>query len=125
MDKQHIFENKQQKAMMRYENVAAMQLKNNPKAFYGYMNSKRKIRAAISGLKNINGELLHSAKDTANKLGAFFESTFVKEDPDAAVPELEPRRSDNEHINDLVFDQNEVKEFLQKLNIWKMEIHGT
>ena len=43
------------------------------------MNSKRKIKAAISGLRSENGVTLTSAKDIANELG-FFESTFIQED---------------------------------------------
>ena len=76
---QRDFEKWQTAAMMKFETVAALHLKSNPKAFYSYMNSKRKIKAAISGIKYGDGNTLFNAEDIANELGNLFESTFVSE----------------------------------------------
>ena len=118
LNKQDVFDRCQKHAMIRFENSAAAQLKNNPKAFYSYMNSKRKIRAAISGLRSENGVTLTSAKDIANELGSFFESTFVQEDT-AHIPTFEARRDDQGSISDLVFNAEVVQKLLSKVNIWK------
>ena len=126
-EKQDIFRRKQQQAMISFENTAAKQLKTNPKAFYSYMNSKRKIRTPISGLRNAEGVLITSATDIANELGTFFESTFVDEDDNLPIPYMEPRNGNYGEISDLKFSTKEVKDFLDKLNIWKSmgpdEIH--
>ena len=52
-------------------------MKKNPKAFYSYMNSKRKIRQTVVSVKGKTGHLAKTPKDTANILAEFFESTFV------------------------------------------------
>ncbi|XP_063693754.1 uncharacterized protein LOC134825470 [Bolinopsis microptera] len=82
------------------------------------MNSKRKIKAAISGIRDASGDELHSAHDMANQLGIFFESTFVKEDQ-ASIPDPLPGDSAKETIPDLKFNTSEVQDQLRKVNIWK------
>ena len=118
LSKQGAFDRCQKQAMIRFENSAASQLKNNPKAFYSYMNSKRKIKAAISGLRSENGVTLTSAKDIANELGSFFESTFVQEDI-ARMPTFEAGCKDRAEIPDLVFSTGEIQKLLSKVNICK------
>ena len=116
LSKQRLFDKCQKEAMMRFENSAATQLKRNPKAFYSYINSKRKIKAAISGLRTDSGRTLTAAKDIANELGAFFESTFVQEDS-TTIPGFAELTEDE--IPELLFNAAEVKILLSRVNIWK------
>lgn len=51
----------------------------NYKSFWSYMNSKTKIRAGISDLKDENGVLKSSSIDKANILNNFFASVFTHE----------------------------------------------
>ena len=71
LQSQRNFEKCQTAAMMKFETVAASHLKSNPNAFYSYMNSKRKIKAVISGIKDGDGNTLFNAEDIANELGNF------------------------------------------------------
>ena len=119
-ENQDIFWREQQQAMICFENTAGKQLKTNPKAFYSYMNSKRKICTPISGLRNAEGVLITSAIDIANELGTFFESTFVAEDDNLPIPYMEPRNGNYGEISDLKFNTKEVRDFLNKVNIWKL-----
>ena len=64
---------------MNYESKITSHMKTNPKRFYRYLNSKRKIKDSLSGIKGSNGNPLESPKDVADELGTFFESTFVTE----------------------------------------------
>ena len=115
---QGAFERCQTRAMRKFEHVAASQIKTNPKAFYNYMNSKRKIKAAITGLKDSKGRPLRSALDVANTLGEFFESTFVKEETNG-YPTIADRVSRDCDISDLKFDAKIVRDLLLKLNTFK------
>ena len=58
-------------------------MKHNPKQFFGYLNSKRKIKSGVSELKDKNGKLCEKSLDNANILGNFFASTFVLESQDS------------------------------------------
>ena len=67
------------KKILEHENKIVQCMKTNPKVFYKYMHSKRKIKEAVSSLKDENNKFTESAKDTANLLASFFSSTFVQE----------------------------------------------
>ena len=79
LQKNKDFEEHEAKKILQHENKIVGCIKTNPKFFYRYMHSKRKIKAAVSSLKEETGKLTGSAKDTANLLASFFSSTFVKE----------------------------------------------
>ena len=123
---QRNFEKCHTAAMMKFKTVAASHLKSNPKAFYSYMNSKRKIKAAISGIKDGDGNTLFNAEDIANELGKFFESTFVSETLDG-MPTFEIENNSFEDISDIIFTSTDVKFYLERLNVSKSvgpdEIH--
>ena len=104
--------------MMKFETVAALHLKSNPKAFYSYMNSNMKIKAAISGIKDSDGNTLFNAEDIANELGNFFESTFVSETLDG-MPIFERENNSSEDIWDIIFTSTDVKFHLERLNVSK------
>ena len=66
--------------MINYERKMAKGMKKNPKAFYRYVNSKRKLRQTVVSVKNKTGHLAKTPGDTANILAEFFESTYLKQD---------------------------------------------
>ena len=118
LDYQEKFDKKAQQAMILFENKATSNLKTNPKAFYSYMNSKRKTRSAISGIRNAQDKILFEAEDIADELGKFFESTFVTELPEniPTMPCISPTE-----ITDLEFSQPEVQALLAKVNVSKSQ----
>lgn len=77
IEKSNDFDNTLKKSMTRYERKMTRGMKRNPKAFYSYMNSKRKIKQTVVSVKSKTGHLAKSPKETANILAEFFESTFV------------------------------------------------
>ena len=116
LEKQNEFEKKMTKCMVGYEHKLCNNLKHNPKPFYSYLKSKRKIKNSLAGLRDKEGNTLNSAEEVANELGSFFESTYIKE-PSGGIPELE-KRTDT-IVPDLEFQTSDVKLLLEKLNVSK------
>ena len=67
------------KCMANYEKKMSSGLKSNPKSFYSYVNSKRKIKQSVVSVKNKQGFLAKTAEESANILAEFFEGTFHAE----------------------------------------------
>ena len=105
------------KKILQHENKIVQCMKTNPKVFYKYMHSKRKIKEAVSSLKDENNKFTESAKDTANLLASFFSSTFVKE-PYGPLQKEFYKNCEN-LISDLNISNIEVKKLLQTVNISK------
>ena len=118
LGKQREFEQKLTKSMACFEDRITKNIKHNPKQFYSYMNSKRKIKATLSGIKDLDGKVLSEAKDVANELGKFFESTFISEKPGEPP---QPKPECTSLIPDLIFTFEEIKNQLAKLNITKSQ----
>ena len=116
MQKQNDFQEKLQKCMIGYEKNITANMKSNPKRFFSYLSSKRKIKESLNGIKDPNGNLLGSPSEVADELGKFFKSTFIVEE-DGDIPKLENQTE--AEINDLQFAIDEVKKLLCDLNISK------
>ena len=65
-------------------------LKNDPKAFWRYANSKLKSKDKISQLKKANGTSTDNDKEKADELNTFFSSVFTEEDLEH-IPTLDKR----------------------------------
>ena len=63
--------------MKEHERKIAGNIKTNPKIFYKYLQSKRKIKETVSAIKDKFDILTRDPKKTANLLAEFFSSTFV------------------------------------------------
>ena len=114
---------------MKYEAKITSSMKSNPKRFFSYLNSKRKIKNTLTSIRNEHGSFTTSAEDTGNALGSFFASTFTKNDDSSSC---EPGSRDqfddvNNDIPDLEIMSSSVKEILASLRITKSmgpdEIH--
>ena len=55
---------------------------NNPKAFYKYINSRRKVKTGISSLKRSDGTTAESDTERAEELNSSFKDVFVSENKD-------------------------------------------
>lgn len=102
------------KAMKNYEKEIASNMKNNPKLFWKYVNSKLKTRQPLSDLMKPDGTLTTSDEEKAEILNNFFSSVFTKEDIES-IPELNTNRTISKLSN---FDITEAQltKYLQKLN---------
>ncbi|KFQ86553.1 hypothetical protein N337_12956, partial [Phoenicopterus ruber ruber] len=65
------------KAKARLELNLARDTKNNKKAFYRYVNQKRKVKESIPPLKSRSGKLVSTDEEKAEVLNDFFASVFT------------------------------------------------
>ena len=81
--------------------------KKKPKAFYSYVRAKQKVKTGVSQLKNDQGDLTKTDKETADVLNNFFQSVFTQE-PDGEPPTLADRKADIEELNGADFTLEDV-----------------
>ncbi len=113
LNKQSEFDKKLSNVLMKYEKKITSNMKHSPKQFFGYLNSKRKIKSGVSELKDDDGKLCENSLDNANILGKFFASTFVQESQD--FEEMEHTISnDIKDISDTEICMDEVKSYLSQ-----------
>ena len=60
------------------ERKIAKEAKTNPKAFYSYINSSKKVRSKIGPLKSDDGEMIADPKNQAEILNDFYSSVFTQ-----------------------------------------------
>ena len=118
LSKQTDFDRKLSGEMIRYEKKITSNMKTNPKGFYAYVNSKRKVRESVVSVKNDRGELASSPEETAELLADFFESTFINE-PFGPLPKECYNDLHTESIPDYSFHKDDVKDALLKLDVTK------
>ena len=69
------------KAKFAFEKDLANNVKDNPKAFYGYVRSKQKVKDVVGPLRNSDTDaLISDNKGMAVVLNVFFASVFQDED---------------------------------------------
>ena len=92
------------------ECVLVSNLKQNPKAFWRYSNSRLKVKPRISDLRNSQGSLESQDQAKANILNDFFAGVFTSEST-GAMPELENRHTGT-IISDLAITRQTVEKKL-------------
>ena len=97
----------------QYEEKLAKNVKQNPKAFYSYVNRTKSKKDTIGPL-NVNGKVIDSAKDMAKELNLYFSSVFSKIDSNR---DLDSTEIQCEHcVTDIIITEDIV---LDKLRILK------
>ena len=96
-----------------YEKQLLTNMKENPKCFWRYVNSRLKTRTGIADLMEDDGSMVSSNEDKARLLNSFFTSVFTIEDTDS-VPVMEPR-SFKEPLRDIPIGEDTVRTKLEKL----------
>ena len=104
-------------AKKQFEKKLTKELKNNPKVFYNYINSKKCNRDSIGPLK-VNGKLIDEDNLIAENLNIFFSSVFTVEDIQN-IPNIEPIKEDIPNLNFVEFTAENVREKLNKLKPFK------
>ena len=105
--------------MIDYENKFLKLQKSKPKLFYGYVNSKRVIKQSVVSVKDVAGKLATSPEQTADLLGAFFESTFTTEPYGPLNIDCYNIENQENLDDDFWFDASDVKTELMNLDISK------
>ena len=117
LNKQAEYQSKQSKCMIKYERKITASMKTNPKKFFKYLNSKRKIKHSVTLIKDTTGKLSDSPGKSANLLAEFFSGTVVNESfgplPNSSYKEC------SENIDDLIVNELDVKRILEGLDIYK------
>jgi len=95
------------------EGRVALACKDNPKEFYGYVNSHR-VRKPMGPLQSSNGELVTEKLDIAREFNEYFSSVFTVEQ--AGLPDPVVVYRGDEPLVDAVFTEEEVLEKLAHLD---------
>ena len=93
--------------------------KKNPKKLFSYINIKKKVKQAISAIKNPHGNLIFDKLKVANILNGQFKLVFVVDNPNKALPNFNKRST--QILNDIIIKYDEVKKRLENLNINKSQ----
>ncbi|XP_019622026.1 PREDICTED: uncharacterized protein LOC109468213 [Branchiostoma belcheri] len=73
-----------------FESNLARDIKQNPKSFWKYVNSRLKTKTTIGDLKMADGTMTSSKKEKADTLNQYFCSVFTEEDTEH-MPEMETK----------------------------------
>jgi len=63
-----------------HESSNISRLKSNPKRLHKYIRQKQKVKHTIGPLKQADGTVTKTNKESAEALASFFKSVFVHED---------------------------------------------
>ena len=99
----------------QYEEELAASMKQNPKRFWQYTNSRLKTRSQIEELQDSTGAVASSDKDKVTMLNRFFSSTFTIEDLNS-IPQP-PNRFEGEGLSDVVISPTIVETKLRSLRV--------
>ena len=111
------FELKQTKCMVNYEKKITSNMRGNPKRFFSYLNSKRKIKNSVTVVKDSNGALCQSPQESSDILADFFSSTFVEE-PFGPLNKTSYQECIDQ-IEDLVISEQDVLNIIEKMDTSK------
>ena len=75
----------------------------NPKSFYRYVNSKRKVKTGLSEIKRQDGTFATTDAEKAKELNDYFKRVFVVEDA-TNIPDID-NRSNGETISDIEINE--------------------
>ena len=101
------------KAKKKFEKNLAKDCKSNPRAFYGYLNSKKSNRTTVGPLK-VNDVIVDQDKDMANSFNDYFSTVFTSENT-AFIPSLDSIKPDIREIQSEVFSRENISKKLKKL----------
>ncbi|KAI8493269.1 hypothetical protein Bbelb_292730 [Branchiostoma belcheri] len=73
-----------------FESNLARDIKQNPKSFWKYVNSRLKTKTTIGDLKMADGTMTSSKKEKADTLNQYFCSVFTEEDTEH-MPQMETK----------------------------------
>ena len=97
---------------MQFEKKISKELKNNPKGFWKYTNSRLKSKQGIMALKDTDGTLCTDDEGKAKILNNFFATVFTDEDT-SSIPALSV--SEATCLDDLDLSRVAVKKCLDNL----------
>ena len=106
------------KSQKHKEAKIAREAKQNPKAFFSYVNSKIKTRDGIASLLKNDGSLTKNDEEKAETLNQFFHSVFTEEDKEN-LPTFKDKT--DIFLTDITITQDDMLKALNKLNVNKSQ----
>ena len=103
------------KARKEFEDKLADE--KNPKAFYKYVNSRRKVNVGISNLKCEDGTVINNDSEKAEELSKYFHSVFVKENT-YNLPTI-GNRSNGHTVSDINISEDIILKLLDAVDVNK------
>ena len=100
-------------AKAKYEGQLVMNMKENPKLYFGHCRRTLKTKQGVTNVVNGDGEMTKTEGETASALGTYYHTVFTKDDGMSAGPAF-PIRTE-ERIEDVAFTVEDVKERLMEL----------
>ena len=100
-------------AKTRHDKILIQNLTTNPKALYGYVRDKNKVKTSIGQLEKLDGSLTNGEKKVVEVLNDFFQSVFTKEDP-SSIPGFSSRVGCT--LDEIYITEMEVYDKLSSLN---------
>ena len=101
------------------ERKIANECKINPKAFWQFVNSKRKCKIGISALKKEDGTYTNSDREKAEVLDNLFSSVFTNENHNDLPNTIPGEKSGNIFLSDIIITEKAVLDKLNNLNTTK------
>lgn len=123
LEKDKELQNDTTTAMAKHEAKMTSDRTYNPKSFYRYVNSKRKIKQSVVSVKNSTGHFAQSPKESAEILAEFFESTFQNTGIRDSKSYLAEPQKEEYYIG-----LDEISKLLSEVNVYKSvgpdQMHG-
>ena len=92
-------------AKAQYDEILIQNFTSNPKALYGYIRDKNKVKTSIGQLEKPDGTLTDGDNEVVEVLSDFFQSVFTREDP-SFVPKVTPKVGCT--LNEIYITESEV-----------------
>ena len=105
------------KAKCNLEISISQQSKTNPKKFYQYIRSKKKVKDKVGPIKDVNNRLVSDCRNMAEILNAYFHSVFITEDT-SSLPDINSMftRPVNETLKVNEITENDIAKYLKNLD---------
>ena len=102
------------RARRDFENIIAKNVRNNPKGFWNYMNSNRKVRSRIPNLKRADETFTETDEEIAEELNKQYYNVFTKETLDD-MPTFLPKELVTDALSEIEVTEKEVLKQLKSL----------
>ena len=103
------------RAKLNEEDRVAAAAKDNPKAFFAHVNSRKPVKNTIGPLKDRTGSIISTDEGMANIFNEYFASVYTEEDT-SEIPNVPIVYRGNNPLRKIEITVDKVKMKLKKLN---------
>ena len=112
----HVVKKLVKKSKFEYEINLSKEIKNNPKRFYSYVNSKKVVRESVSSIEKSDGSITGDPNEIAEALNDHFTSVFTVHRRDTVPIEKNNEISNDETvIPELEINESDIVEALSRI----------